>query len=142
MTNSTTTTTTTDDGLHRCTGATIDGQCTNRTASMRCTTCNDALLAACAKLHGDTAAAADAAVGPIVGHYRLPARFYDDHADRGCPAGRVTRRLARSVDVALDEAAIADLRSDAQHYADSDEYDAPMRSAARSMLAGLTRQGL
>ena len=95
------------------------------------------------KMHAGTAARRDAAIGEIVvDGVRLPAMFYDDHADRGCPAGREISRNSRSVTVDLDAAAIDDLRSDARHYADGDDYDGGMRSAARSMLTALDRNGL
>jgi len=105
--------------------------------------CWDCAMIRARKMHAGSAARRDASTGEIVAvGVRLPAMFYDDHAGRGCPSGREISRNSRSVTVDLDATAIDDLRSDAQHYADGDDYEGGMRSAARSMLAALDRNTL
>ena len=54
---------------------------------------------------------------------KLPTRFYDDHADRGLPAGDLVKRTKRYVVVELDAAAYGELISDAEHYADRSQFD-------------------
>jgi len=77
--------------------------------------CWDCAMIRARKMHAGSAARRDASTGEIVAvGVRLPAMFY----------------------------AIDDLRSDAQHYADGDDYEGGMRSAARSMLAALDRNTL
>lgn len=52
---------------------------------------------------------------------KIPPAFYDDHVSRDLPAGTETHRTRKVVTVDLDAAELAELRSDAQHYADSAE---------------------
>src|SRR5690606_21042665 len=47
----------------------------------------------------------------------VPTRTYLDHAGRDLPSGEVVKTLYRHTRVVLDEAAYADLLSDAEHYA-------------------------
>ena len=62
----------------------------------------------------------------------LPARFYDDHADRDLPAGTLLKRLHKRVIVELDAAAYGELLNDADHYSDNQHFADPH-------LFGLTR---
>lgn len=48
---------------------------------------------------------------------RLPHAFYNDHADRALPSGRIERQTKAHLYVALDGPAFRDLWSDAKHYA-------------------------
>jgi len=72
----------------------------------------------------------------------LPPRFYDDHADRDLPAGRVIGRTRKSVTVELTAAEWTELRSDADHYANSNAYGDPefrgLIASARATLRRLT----
>lgn len=106
--------------------------------------CDECFRAAVKSLHQATADRKAAEMGVVVAPAtRLPAMFWDDHDDRDLPAGMLLRRNARSVWVDLDQAAIDDLRSDAEHYVDPyGEYEPQLRSAARSMLNALDRAGL
>lgn len=75
---------------------------------------------------------------------RLPRRFYDDHVDRELSAGVEQRRLARQVEVVLDQASFDELRSDADHYATSPGFDPSLRgliASARATVAALDVAG-
>jgi adenosylcobinamide amidohydrolase len=49
----------------------------------------------------------------------VPNRFWDDHRDRECsPSAVEVKRKSRTTTVLLDEAAEADLHSDADYYSD------------------------
>lgn len=50
---------------------------------------------------------------------KIPPAFYDDHVARDLPAGTETHRTKKVVTVDLDAAELAELVSDAKHYADS-----------------------
>lgn len=50
----------------------------------------------------------------------LPPRFYDDHCERDLPSGFVIRRSKNSVTVRCDEPTLAEILSDAKHYAHRD----------------------
>lgn len=74
---------------------------------------------------------------------RVPARFYDDHDERGCePFCSPTKRTARYVYIAADDPGLAELLDDARHYADTDggpcgyaDERALQRSAAATVRA-------
>jgi len=61
----------------------------------------------------------------------LPRYFWEDHESRGLPSGRLVKTLARRVRVELDEAAAAEIRSDADHYAT----DVDLRSSLPGLAA-------
>jgi hypothetical protein len=68
---------------------------------------------------------------------KVPAKFYDDHDERGCePFCEPVRRSARFVWLRLDDPGIHELYDDATHYADEDggpdayEGSAAMRRSA------------
>jgi hypothetical protein len=50
---------------------------------------------------------------------KIPPAFYDDHVARDLPAGTETHRTKKVVTVDLDADELAELVSDAKHYADS-----------------------
>ena len=70
---------------------------------------------------------------------RLPATFYDDHEARDLPTPVALKRTARHVVVAADDAALAELASDAQHYASEYGPSEPrgIKAAARACLRAL-----
>ena len=80
--------------------------------------------------------------------YMIPARFWEDYVGRTGleESGKVVKATGRSVTVLLDDAQLADLKSDAEHYADSaDEYCeeySEVVMAARATLNALRMQGV
>lgn len=48
----------------------------------------------------------------------LPARFLEDHADRGLPAGDKLRHTSRGIEISANRADLEEILSDATHYGD------------------------
>jgi hypothetical protein len=69
----------------------------------------------------------------------VPAKFYDDHGERGLPTPEEIRRSGSRVWIRTDDPAIPELLSDARFYADRDgpDYLPPglKASAARTVAA-------
>lgn len=71
----------------------------------------------------------------------LPEMFWDDHAERDLPAGSLLARRGRRVLVSCTDEELAEIRSDAAHYAhangpsDFDGAGALKRSAAATVRA-------
>lgn len=80
--------------------------------------------------------------------FRVPPTFYDDHAGRDLPAGTVVRRNKKFVYVDLTPAELAELRSDAEYYADAldngefsdDDWLRSIARSAKSTVAALDKQ--
>jgi phenylpropionate dioxygenase-like ring-hydroxylating dioxygenase large terminal subunit len=70
---------------------------------------------------------------------RVPAKFYDDHDERGCePFCNPVKRSSRFVWLRLDDEGLDELLDDAKHYADVDhwgEWGSENRSECRSAAA-------
>lgn len=76
--------------------------------------------------------------------YRIPKVFYEDHIDRDLDGGTVVRSTKSHHYVDLDDAAYAELVSDADHYSDQTQFDAWMFgvcTSARATWKTLTAQG-
>lgn len=75
--------------------------------------------------------------------YRLPRNFYLDHVARDLPAGELIHRTGSVVVVDLTPAELAELRSDAYHYAHDEElrsYDRSLAGSAARTVAAIDRQ--
>lgn len=83
----------------------------------------------------------------MIGIYKLPPRFYDDHVERDCAAGVLLRRTKSAVYVDLDQEGFDDLHSDAEYYGGMepesgfglDAYERAIISSARATLTALNR---
>lgn len=76
----------------------------------------------------------------------VPAKFYDDHAERELPAPAEVRRAGSRVYIRADDPEIESLRSDAAFYADPSCMDAEccprgIIESAKRTLAALVRVG-
>jgi len=94
------------------------------------------------RTNGSTRAARVPAAA-VVGAYRLPPLFYDDHVARDLPAGTVVKRNPRAVYVVLTAAELKEMKSDANHYATSMKdagFDNPgMITSAKATLKALAK---
>lgn len=74
--------------------------------------------------------------------YRIPRRFYDDHAARDLPSGTITRSTKTHHHVELNNDDHAELLSDARHYADASNGWSPelfgLCASARATVKALT----
>jgi len=67
----------------------------------------------------------------------LPPVFWEDHANRGCPAGIFRGYRGKAIRVVVDRAAFNDILSDARHY--STDYDRDFFGLANSARATVRR---
>jgi hypothetical protein len=82
----------------------------------------------------------------------IPARFWQDHAERGCVqfsgdgySYTTIKRTARQVTVLLHPLDVADLMSDAVYYSDGRDFDPDLRglsASARATVVALVKQGI
>lgn len=78
--------------------------------------------------------------------YRLPRKFYEDHAARDLPSGRpgALTGASRYVFVELDQAAYDEILHDAEHYASDQGWDqhlSGLRASARATARRLRGEG-
>ena len=85
----------------------------------------DGLLKTCGRLDGENAArnylvkVAIAKAAELESLIRVPAKFYEDHDERGCePFCEPVKRSSRYVWIRPNDPGLAELLDDARHYAD------------------------
>jgi hypothetical protein len=74
---------------------------------------------------------------------RIPRRFYEDHDERALPTPAVVKFTKTHIWIDADDAALDELRSDAEHYAHRygpDQCPPGLIPAARALLAALDKR--